>query len=158
VGLEISARAVEWARASATAQGVFNVRFERAQIPDFSPGGKFDLVVFNPPMAIPEGAPRPHRDGGVLGCELPGVFLGFALDCLRPSGEACFLATSPVIRGRSVFRERLGRKGAEMPATLVEAERLHSHFNQSLARKAGYAALGIERVELWYFRLRKAEG
>ena len=194
VGLELSARAVEWARASAAAQGILNVRFECVRIPDaipeksssmvadprvgssvrpsvrpsvLSPGGAFDLVVFNPPMAIPDSSssyphPRPHRDGGALGCELPALFLDYAWTHLRTGGEACFLATSPVIGGHSIFHERISRDrrwrasdAAPAGSAVSRGERLNSHFNQSIARKAGYAELGIERVELWCFKLRK---
>ena len=36
---------------------------------------------------------------------------------------------------------------------IASRERLNSRFNQSLYRQDGYAALGIERVELWLLEL-----
>lgn len=158
LGIELSAQAVEWAKASARANHCPNARFVSARIgapeADRAAGGGegWDYAVFNPPMMIPYAdASFTHRDGGDLGIEMPFVFLDFALRHLRPGGEAWCLATNPVVHGKSLFFDRLKEKDWEE----VESKRLNSRFNQSMYRKERYEERGIERVELWFLRLRK---
>lgn len=151
-GLESSARAVAWASASARAQGLSRLHFVHAHIGTAEadraaePAGRWDAAVFNPPMAIPSSAPRPQRDGGSLGIEIPLVFLEFAGRQLKPGGEVFCLATNPIRAGKSALLERIPSETWE----IVEKRRLHDDFNRSLHRQDGYARLGVERVELWF--------
>ncbi|MCC7442760.1 MAG: methyltransferase domain-containing protein [Bdellovibrionales bacterium] len=155
LGLDISERAVAWAAASASAQGKSFARFARARIgspeADAAAGDpSWDAAVFNPPMMIPlRGQELPHRDGGPLGIELPILFLEFCRRRLRREGQAMGLVTNPVVAGKGLFFDQFDA----LPWRWLERERVHPHFNQSVARKEGYRErLGVERVELWFIR------
>lgn len=161
LGMDISKRAIELARATAKAYEFRNAFFECAKIGDFSAeravakiGGfsPWDIALMNPPMVIPvEDAKYPHRDGGELGVALPLLFMEFAHKHLKKGGEALCLATNPIVRGRPIFFDKLGRGRWEF----VEKSCLHSQYNQSVARKQKYAEKGIERIELWFLHLKK---
>lgn len=156
LGLDISTRAIEWARETARALGFRNMRFEAAGIGDraadrAAEGELWDFAIMNPPMVVPaRDAAYPHRDGGRLGIELPLLFLDFCQRHLKTGGEVQMLATNPIVRGRPEFFGRLNRARWEV----VEKRLLHSHFNQEVARKQGYAEQGIERIELWFLHLK----
>ena len=134
-----------------------NVTFEQAPIgesraEELASADEWDVAVFNPPMAVPNpGGPRPHRDGGNLGVELPLRFLSFAKRHLRAKGEVFCLVTSPIVDGRSIFFDQMD--SAQWDS--LEKRRLNPSFNQSLYRKQRYSELSIERVELWYLHLQK---
>jgi hypothetical protein len=158
LGIEASERAVLWSTASAAAQGLDRLRFVHAKIgeaqADFATRSarQIDFAVFNPPMAVPvRGQSRIQRDGGELGIELPLAFLDHAGRHLPPGGEVFCLATNPIVGGRPVFFDRL----ASRDWIIEERKRLNDQFNRSLARKDGYAELGIERIELWFLHLRR---
>jgi SAM-dependent methyltransferase len=159
LGLEISSRAVEWATASARAQGLAQCEFSQVSIgsreadEDAAPRGErgWNLAISNPPLAVPSpGEKRPHRDGGRLGVELPLLFLDFAARHLEPGGEAFFTVTNPIVLGKSVFFEAFDRK----LWAIIEKKRLSDRFNASLHRKEGYKELGIEHIELWFLHLK----
>ncbi|MEW6057038.1 MAG: methyltransferase domain-containing protein [Bdellovibrionota bacterium] len=158
LGLDISEKAAEWAQVLASAYGFTNIKAEAAAIgsnaaENIVAGKKWHKAVMNPPMVIPAlDAAYPHRDGGKLGIELPLLFLDFAGRHLTSDGEVLCLITNPILHGKSAFFDGLAKQRWEF----IERYCLHPHFNQSVARKQGYAARGIERVELWYLHLRKA--
>lgn len=157
LGLDISARAIEWARLNSAALGFKNLRFEVAAVgsqkaEDLVKVKTWDIAVANPPMVVPaRDAVYPHRDGGKLGIELPLLFLEFAHRHLREGGEMITLATNPIVNGKAAFFEKLDRRKWDF----VEKRCLHTHFNQSVARKQGYAELGIQNIELWFLHLIK---
>ena len=157
LGLDISERSIEWARTNAAALGFKNIRFEVAAVGEkaadnFAAGKPWDLVVMNPPMVVPaKEAAYVHRDGGKLGVELPLQFLDFSWRHLREGGEVLMLATNPIVNGSGVFVDRLDRQRWDF----VEKRCVHSHFNQAVARKQGYADQGIEHIELWFLHLKK---
>lgn len=159
LGLELSARAVELATATARAQGVANASFACARIgareteARVAARGPWDVAVFNPPMAVPSGGARPSRDGGPLGIEVPLAFLEFARRAIVPGGHVLFLATNPILAdGRTPLFERIfGRVGGW---EWVEKQRLHADFNRALHRQDDYASLGVKRIELWFLHAR----
>jgi SAM-dependent methyltransferase len=155
-GIECAPGAVAWARAAAQAQGLDNLSFAHATLGQAdaeraAADGPWDAAVFNPPMAVSAGPARPTRDGGPLGIELPLLFLDFARRHLRPGGEALCLMTNPWIRGRPALFDRLDPRAW----AIGERRLLDERFNQSLQRKDGYAERGIERIELWFLRMRR---
>lgn len=157
LGIDISERSIEWARINSRALGFKNLRFEVARVGDKSAeeaaGPRpWDIMVSNPPMVVPaKDANYSHRDGGHLGIELPLKFLEFAHRHLRDGGEVLTLATNPLARGKPVFFDALPRGHWDF----IEKRLLHSHFNQTVARKQGYSDQGIERIELWFLHLKK---
>ncbi len=181
LGIEISPRAVEWARATAGAYSLRNVRFVAAAVGTAEAeaaaaaegiteaegvatvgggakagaragAGPWDIAVFNPPMVVPcEGSPFPHRDRRAMGIESPLLFIDYSAKHLRPEGEIYCLCTNPISHGRSVFFDRLHKR----PWTIVERRCLDDRFNHERYRKEHYAEQGIERVELWYLHLKK---
>ncbi|MBI3554709.1 MAG: class I SAM-dependent methyltransferase [Deltaproteobacteria bacterium] len=157
LGLDVSERSISWARTNAAALGFKNIRFEMAAIGEpaaetAATGHAFDIVIMNPPMVVPsKDAAYVHRDGGKLGVELPLLFLDFSWRHLREGGEVLMLATNPIVNGIGVFFDRLDRQRWDF----VEKRCVHSHFNQAVARKQGYAEQGIERIELWFLHLKK---
>ncbi len=158
MGLDVSERSIEWARTNAAALGIKNIRFEVAAVGEkaaeaLAADKPWDLVVMNPPMVVPaKEAAYVHRDGGKLGVELPLLFLDFAWRHLREGGEVLMLATNPIVNGSGVFFDRLDRQRW----SFVEKRCVHSHFNQAVARKQGYAEQGIEHIELWFLHLKKS--
>lgn len=157
LGIDISERAIEWGRETAAALGFRGFHLEVATIgqksAELAVGTKpWDIVVMNPPMVVPaKDAAYSHRDGGKLGIELPLLFLDFAAQHLQGGGEVLTFVTNPIIGGRSVFFERLRKSDWDF----IERRCLHSHFNQSVARKQGYSDQGIERIELWFLHMKK---
>lgn len=160
-GIEPSAAAVAWSNAGAHAQNLIHVNFIQATIGQSNgqcsadaavSDGPWDAVVFNPPMTIPHpNESLPHRDGGKLGIELPLRFIDFAHHHLRKEGEIFSLVTNPIVEGRSVFFEELKKR----PWKILERVLMNDHFNQTLARKEKYDAVGIERIELCFVNLKK---
>lgn len=157
-GLEPSAQAVRWSNAAAQAQGFTHLEFRQAAIGQpsadaaVSSGGPWEVAIFNPPMTIPRPQQSlPHRDGGRLGIELPLKFIDFSLRHLQSRGEILALVTNPWVKGHAAFFEELKTR----PWEILERTILDEHFNQSLARKENYEALGIQRIELCFLRLRK---
>ncbi|MCM2323591.1 MAG: methyltransferase [Oligoflexia bacterium] len=160
LGLELAREAVEWASASARAQGLERLRFQEAVIGTpgadaCAQGRSWDFAVFNPPLAVPSPeSHRPHRDGGKLGIEIPLAFLSYAGRHLRAGGEVFCNLTNPVLlNGRSALFERIeGPEGAAL-WKIEEKTRLNDHFNHTLHRQDRYHELGIQRIELWFVRL-----
>lgn len=157
-GIEIAPTAVQWAGASARAQGITNASFRcgevgtpalEQQVAD----RKWDIVVFNPPMILAaEGSARqPHRDGGKLGIELPLLFLDFSARYLRADGSVFCFVTNPICAGRPGFFERLDSRVWQ----IVEKKIIDDHFNHQLYRKERYRERGIERVELCFLELKR---
>jgi SAM-dependent methyltransferase len=157
LGLDSSSKAVRWSQAAALAQGFTNLSFRASAIgtpaaESAVQGGEWNRAVLNPPFAIPFVAdPRPHRDGGKLGIELPLLFLQFAAKHLVSKGELFCMVTNPIMQGRPAFFDRLDRKIWD----IAEKTCLHDQFNYALYRKERYAEQGIQRVELCYLHLIK---
>jgi SAM-dependent methyltransferase len=157
LGIDSSARAIEWADAAARAQRIANTRFAHAAIgtprADAAVAeGTWDIAVSNPPMALPTGEYfQPHRDGGPTGTELPHLFLEFARRHLRKHGCAYLLATNPIVHGKPLFLEKLDTRLWRIARKVC----LHERFNQSLYHKERYRDLGIERIELLFLKLEK---
>ena len=157
LGLDLSSRSIERSRLAALANGLKNVRFEVATVgeqsaEDAAGARPWDIVVMNPPMVVPaKDAAYPHRDGGRLGIELPLKFLEFAHRHLAQGGEVLTFATNPIVKGRPLFFDELPRGAWDF----IEKRCVHSHFNQAVARKQGYAEQGISQIELWFLHLRK---
>jgi SAM-dependent methyltransferase len=158
LGMDLSQKAVRWAQASALAQDFGHLQFRAASIgsPEAETvvqGKEWNAAIMNPPFAIPtETESRPHRDGGALGIELPLLFLQYAARHLVSDGEVFSLITNPIVQGRPAFFDRLDRKVWKV----VDKKCLHDQFNHSLYRKERYAERGIQRVELWFLRLKKS--
>jgi SAM-dependent methyltransferase len=155
LGVDSSAKAVEWSGAAARAHAATKVNFQLARIGEPEAEeieGGFDLVISNPPLAVPSPEEaRPHRDGGHLGIELPLMFLEYADRHLRPEGQVMCLATHPIVDGQDGFFERLDPSRWQ----IVERRRLHDYFNQARSRMDRYSEQGIRRIELWFLHLRK---
>ena len=156
IGLDISERSIEWARASSAAYGFTNMRFEAMAIGSKQAEAlvsteKWDVAVMNPPMVVPaQDVAWPHRDGGALGVELPLLFLEFSHRHLREGGEVLMLATNPIVHGKNIFFDKLDRRKWD----LIEKRCIHPQFNQAVARKQNYAEQGIQNIELWYLHLK----
>ncbi len=162
LGIEIQQSGVEWAQAVADAQGWSHLSFLHGKIGDrathekiLARSAQWDIAICNPPLAIPSGKSRPHRDGGRMGIEIPLLFLSAAAEFLRPGGEFICVTSSPVVKGKSLWFDAIERGPEKAQWTIEERKLVDAHFNQSLYRKEGYAQLGVERVELWFVRLRK---
>lgn len=156
-GLDVSERSIEWGRVTAAALGFKNLRFEVAEVgsqqaDDLVASQRWDSAVANPPMVVPaKDALYPHRDGGKLGIELPLLFFNFAHRHLREGGELLTLATNPIVNGKPALFDKLERQKWDT----IEKRCLHTHFNQSVARKQGYAEQGIQNIELWFLHLKR---
>lgn len=113
----------------------------------------FDFCVFNPPLAVSvAGDSRPHRDGGKFGIEIPLQFLDEASRVLKKNGEAWFIIGNPIVKGKSVFDEKLKSKKEWKPVT---KKTLEPYFNQAVALDHGYKKLGIDRIDLELWKLKK---
>ncbi|MBI2606865.1 MAG: methyltransferase [Deltaproteobacteria bacterium] len=157
IGIDSSSRATTFARDTAAARGIQNIEFIHARIgsdaADAVVGSDFDLAAFNPPLGVPSGEDtRPHRDGGKLGIEVPLLFLDFAKRHLKPGGEAWFICGNPIVGGKPLFLAELKFR---TEWELLESRCLDPYFNQSVARKHGYAEQSITRIELLLIKTRR---
>lgn len=157
IGLDSSSRALAFARDTAAARGIKNIEFRHARVgdeaADAAAGADFDLAVFNPPLAVPSGEDaRPHRDGGKYGIEIPLLFLNFAGRHLKSGGEAWFICGNPIVSGRPLFLDGLNSRPEW---SLLESRCLEPYFNQSVARKHGYGAQSITKIELLLIKSRR---
>lgn len=155
--IDSSSRAIDFSGMTADARGIQNIEFVNARIGDDAARAivrsDFDLAVFNPPLAVPSGEDaRPHRDGGKYGIEVPLLFLDFASGHLKPGGEAWFICGNPIVRGKPLFLDELDSR-AEW--ALLESRCLEPYFNQSVARKHGYAEQSIARIELLLVKVKR---
>lgn len=155
LGMEIYDKAVKWAQASARAQGLSQIGFVCSAVgtppAELAAGGhKWDIAVFNPPLALPNGTEnRVYRDGGALGVEIPLMFLDFSARRLRVGSHVFCLVTNPIVHGKSYFFDHLNSQVWQTEQEI----RLHDHYNHGLYRKENYAVHGIQRVELWFLHL-----
>ncbi len=152
VGIDPCERAVSLGNAGAQAQGLgevvklcvgkAGVELKSQTIGLSAPP---DLVVFNPPMMIPdEGADYQYRDGGTNGLTLPILFLQTAARVGAPGTKIFCLVTNPIDHGgRGLFFEELNKIKT---VKLFDRCRLNPHFNQAVVNKSGGT---ISRVELW---------
>lgn len=157
MGIDSSSRTVDFARKTASARDIQNTEFVNAHIGNEAAHAlvrsDYDLAVFNPPLGVPSGEDtRPHRDGGKFGIEVPLLFLDFTKRHLRPGGEAWLICGNPIVSGRPLFLAEL-KSRAEWE--LLESRCLDRHFNQSVARKHGYAEQSITRIELLLIKTKR---
>ena len=82
--------------------------------------------------------------------ELPLRFIDFAIRNLAPGGCLYCLATNPLVGGRGLFFDEL----KAMSVKITDQQLLDPVFNQSVARKRGHDAAGVERIELWALELK----
>lgn len=107
VGLDISRRALDFARFNAALNEVENVEFREGDL--FAPvaGERFDLIIANPPYVISPSSILVYRDGGQVAdgfCEK--VVLGLP-EHLEEGGFAQLLVNWAVMKGQD-WRERVG--------------------------------------------------
>lgn len=114
--------------------------------------GPFDLVVSNPPLAVPGESSMPHRDGGGLGIEIPKLFSNFAYENLSIDGEFWILVGNPLVNGKWLFYEYLKK---ETSWKIIEQDIVEPYFNQGQKEKHGYDKMGIEKIDLTIFCLKK---
>lgn len=111
----------------------------------------FDLVVFNPPLAIPGETAMVHRDGGKQGLEIPLLFLDYAHDHLTMEGQSWFIAADPSVNGRFQILDRVKSKW-----DVLEYEILEEHFNHAYEQKHHYKQKhGVDFVNLVLVKLKK---
>ena len=111
----------------------------------------FDLIVSNPPLAIPGETAMRHRDGGKLGIEVPLLFLDFALDHLSDNGEYWFIAGEVVSSGRKIIHEELKKRKVK----IIEETILEEFFNHAYAGKHHYQEQNIDQVNLTMYKIKK---
>lgn len=111
----------------------------------------FDLSVFNPPLAIPGETSMPHRDGGKQGLEIPLLFLNYAMQHLKPKGQAWFIAADPSVKGRFQILDKVKRDWEVLDYEVIE-----SHFNHAYEQKHQYKDKhGVDFVNLVLVKLQK---
>lgn len=111
----------------------------------------FDLIVSNPPLAIPGETVMRHRDGGKLGIEIPLLFLDFALNHLTPDGEYWFIAGEVVASGKKLIYEELKKR----EVVILEETILEEFFNHAYAEKHHYNEQNIDQVNLTLYKVKK---
>ena len=101
VAVDISARALSFARVNAAINGIENVELRQGDLFETTRGGRFDLIVAHPPfLARDAGAPwSTFVHGGTRGDELSLRMLAGASSHLAPGGRAIVLADWPVVDG-----------------------------------------------------------
>lgn len=158
LGIDSSADAIETANILREINTFKNVEFINFKINvnetiNSKQKNKFDLAVFNPPLGIPEeNNSFPHRDGGNLGIEVPFLFIDYARQALKSGGEIWCLIASPVIGGQKPFEKELSKR---KDLKISETKIIEEHFNQMVFKSHGYDKLGIERIELTIFKIKK---
>ena len=113
----------------------------------------FDLIVSNPPLAVPGESEMIHRDGGGYGIEIPKLFCSFAYDNLSAQGELWILIGNPLVHGKWLFYEYLKK---ETPWQIKEQKIVEEYFNQGQREKHGYDKMAIEKIDLTIFKLKKS--
>ncbi len=157
LGVDRSAKAIQWAIASASVQNVRNATFLHFDVNCLNTTESFlsqswDVAVFNPPMLVARKSHLlPYRDGGEFGIEVPLHFLDFAQHCLRPFGEVYCLMTSPIIDGQSRLFEEIARRDW----TLLEKVCINERYNHHMYGEEEYLENGISRIELYFIYMRK---
>ncbi len=157
-GLDLSQNAIQTANLLKEIYNVNNVDFaqhkiEKNEVINPKYKGKFDLAVFNPPLAIPEeGNSFPHRDGGNLGIEMPLMFIDYAAQALKPNGQMWFLIANPIVGGKKQFDIELSKRNK---LKVIESSVIEKHFNQAVFKAHKYESLGIERIELSIMKIKK---
>ena len=157
IGLDISARAIEFAKALQKEKKIKNkIECSLETIgsteteKNFPKNLKYDFFLFNPPLAVPSGEDhRPHRDGGKLGIEIPLLFLDFAIERAHKETQIWFIAGSPNCSGKKPLYEAIQKRKCK----ILEEKMIHKNFNQALARKHHYKEQGIDSIDLVQFKL-----
>lgn len=103
VAVDISPRALEFARFNAALNGIKNVEFIEGDLFQ-TVDSTFDLLLANPPY-LPDGAAQPGDNfwsGGVNGAEILGRIVGAIPARLDPDGAAHIVALYPCAPGKRV--------------------------------------------------------
>lgn len=158
VGIDSSKNAIEAANSLKDIRNKNNIDFIHYKINstdkiDSSLEAKFDLVVFNPPLGIPEESNYfPHRDGGNMGYQIPLLFLNYANQAVKKLGEIWCLIASPIVNGERPFEKELSKI---REIKVLACKVIESHFNQMVYKSHGYEKLGIDRIELCIYKIKK---
>lgn len=161
LGVDRSHRAVSWAKAAAQTQKCDHTQFipfeisqsqDNKILPTEIMESRWDIAVFNPPLAISKvNSYFPHRDGGLLGLEIPLLFLDFCENILIPKGEVFCLMSNPIRYGKGVLFESL----VDRKWKIMDSVCINPHFNHQLAHEDEYDQLGIQKIELRFLHLKK---
>lgn len=100
---DISPRALSLARANVAIAGITHARVVHSDL--FARiGGRFDLIVANPPYLV-DDAKRAYRDGGgALGIELAQRIACESIPRLEPGGRLVMYTGVPILDGRDPLR------------------------------------------------------
>jgi methylase of polypeptide subunit release factors len=92
VATDTNRRALEFARFSAAVSGLDNIEFLEGDLFEPVEGGRFDLVVCNPPFVVSPDHEYQYRDGGYRRDDLSRRVVQGAAATVSPGGYACLLA------------------------------------------------------------------
>ena len=103
---DISSRALDFARANAELAGLPDTRFQQADL--FAAiGGRFSLILANPPYLLDAGERLYRHGGGALGSGLSLRIVQEGLPRLAPGGRLVLYTGAPVIEGKDPFRHEV---------------------------------------------------
>jgi len=156
VGIDISERALEFARMNAALNGRENCRFHYSDLYS-EVRGQFDMIVSNTPCGwAPDDEPQvTARHGGAsFGTELPLRMIEGAPDFLTPNGKMLFTLTCPEIGGKPLVGELLDKTFAGRPFACAVSP-LFEEFDY--ARTALYRRHGITNMIRYLVTAQRAD-
>ena len=168
VGVDISERALDFARLNARRNGVENAEWRQGSWLEPVRGEHFDLVVANPPYVISPDSRLLYRDSGEPGDALVRRLLGELPDSLAEGGFAqvlCNWAVGPDGEWRSSLEQAFAGRGCD--ALILRYAVFEPRHYAELWHRDGevidrwcehYRELGIEAIATGVVVLRRRAG
>lgn len=103
---DINPRALDFARANTLLAGMPDTRFQQSNLFE-SVGGRFELIVANPPYLVDAGERTYRHGGGALGSSLSLRIVREGLAHLAPGGRLVLYTGAPIVDGHDRFQEEI---------------------------------------------------